>query len=591
MPAPAPPFRRVLVANRGEIAVRVVRACRELGCEAVAVYGPGEERARHVRLADDAWRLPSDAPLPYLDIAATVEAARRSGAEAVHPGYGFLAENAEFAEACAAAGLVFVGPPPAAIRAMGEKVAARAVAAAAGVPVVPGSAGPVATAEEAAAEAARIGFPVAVKAAGGGGGRGFRVAGSAAELPEAFAGASGEAGRSFANPDVYLERYLERPRHVEIQLLAGADGGVVVLGERDCSVQRRHQKLIEEAPAPGLPAATRVAMGEAAAALATAVGYRGAGTVEFLVGPDGAFFFLEMNTRIQVEHPVTEEVTGIDLVKEQLLVAAGRPLSFDPAAVETRGHAVECRINAEDPGRGFAPAPGLITAYAEPGGFGVRVESAAEAGSAILPAYDSLIAKLVVWGRDREEAVARMARALAEFDVGGVPTTIPFHRAVMAHPPFRAGAVSTSFLVDYPEVIPSPAAVSPVPVPDAPPAADVVAEVNGRRFAVRLSGLVGAAARPAGRGPKSATGRPPARASGAGTDGASGPDLTSPLQGTVVRVLVEPGQGVQAGEPVCVVEAMKMENELVSHRDGTVEAVLVAVGQAIAVGDAVARIV
>jgi acetyl-CoA/propionyl-CoA carboxylase biotin carboxyl carrier protein len=590
MSEPAPPFRRVLVANRGEIAVRIVRACRELGCEAVAVYGPGEERARHVRLADDAWRLPSEAPLPYLDIETVVETARRSGAEAVHPGYGFLAENAAFAEACAAAGLVFVGPPPAAIRAMGEKVAARAIAAAAGVPIVPGSDGPVATVGEAAREAARIGFPVAVKAAGGGGGRGFRIARSAAELPEAFAGASGEAARSFANPDVYLERYLERPRHVEIQLLAGADGEVVVLGDRDCSVQRRHQKLIEEAPAPGLPAATLAAMGEAAAALARAVGYRSAGTVEFLLGPDGAFFFLEMNTRIQVEHPVTEEVTGIDLVKEQLLVAAGRPLSFDPAAIAVRGHAIECRINAEDPGRGFAPAPGVLASYAEPGGFGVRVESAAEAGSAILPAYDSLIAKLVTWGRDRDEVIARMARALAEFDVGGVPTTIPFHRAVMVHPAFRAGAVSTSFLDDHPEVVPPPAAVSPDSAPGVPSPTELVAEVNGRRFEVRLSGLSAAVAAP---GRSVATRPGPRRASsrGGSANGGSGPEVVSPLQGTVVRVLVEPGQAVRAGEPVCVVEAMKMENELASHRDGTVEAVLVATGQAVAIGDAVARIV
>ncbi|MDP9370369.1 MAG: carbamoyl phosphate synthase, partial [Chloroflexota bacterium] len=420
MPTPHLPGR-VLVANRGEIARRIIRACRELGVQAVAVYGPGEERALHVEEADDAYRLPSDAPLPYLDIDAMIEVARRAGAEAVHPGYGFLAENAAFAEACTAAGLMFVGPPAAAIQAMGDKVEARRIAALAGVAAVPGTDGPVGSPDEARAWADRHGYPVAVKAAGGGGGRGFRVAGHPDELVEAFAGSAGEAARYFGNPAVYLERYLEHPRHVEVQLFADGHGHAVAIGERDCSVQRRHQKLIEEAPAPGVGEELRQALGDAAVALARAVDYRGAGTVEFLLDADGTFYFLEMNTRIQVEHTVTEAVTGIDLVKEQIRVAAGYPLSFDPADARPRGHAIECRINVEDPGRGFAPGPGTLTAYREPGGPGIRVDGAMEVGAAILPAYDSLIAKLVAWGRDRDEAIARMERALAEFRISGVP--------------------------------------------------------------------------------------------------------------------------------------------------------------------------
>ncbi len=593
-----PPFARLLVANRGEIAVRVIRAARELGVAAIAVYGPGEEDAPHVRLADEAYRLPSEQPLPYLDIASVVAVAERAEVGAVHPGYGFLAENAGFAEAVAAAGLVFVGPPPAAIQAMGDKVAARRLAAAAGVPVVPGSDGAVASAEEAGAWAAANGdpSPLAVKAAAGGGGRGFRVARAEAELAEAFAGAAGEAARSFADSTVYVERYLERPRHVEVQLFADARGAVVAVGERDCSVQRRHQKLIEEAPAPGLDPATRRAMAEAAVALAQSVDYRGAGTVEFIVTSGGAFFFLEMNTRIQVEHPVTEAVTGIDLVKEQIAVAAGRPLSFGPADVAPRGHAIECRINAEDPGRGFAPAPGTITAYREPGGFGVRVDAAAGTGDAILPAYDSLIAKLIAWGRDRSEAIARMERALADFRIEGVPTTIPFHRAVLAHPAFRAGELATTFLDQHPEVLPP--AATPVPTaaaPDAAPTRELIAEVDGRRFALRLHGDLGLAG---GAGAAPAR-RPPPRLGGSGgrSGGSSGAgpmndghDLASPIQGTVVRIAVEQGQMVARGAVVCVVEAMKMENEVAAHRDGVVESLRVATGDPVKIGDVLAVI-
>ena len=584
-----PPFRRVLVANRGEIALRVVRACRELGIASVALYGPGEERAPHVRAADDAYRIPSDAPLPYLDIAAVVATARQAGAEAVHPGYGFLAENAAFADACRAAGLVFVGPSAEAIRAMGDKVAARRIAAAAGVPTVPGTTEPVASAAEAADWAAAHGYPVAVKAAGGGGGRGFRVARDAAALPEAFAGAAGEAARSFANPTVYLERYLERPRHVEVQLFADRHGHVVAVGDRDCSIQRRHQKLIEEAPAPGVPSDTRSAMAEAAVALARAVGYVSAGTVEFLLGEDGSFAFLEMNTRIQVEHPVTEMTTGIDLVREQLRVAAGKPLSFEVADIATRGHAIEVRLNAEDPGRNFTPAPGTIAAFHAPAGMGVRVDSAAFSGATIPPTFDSMIAKVVAWGRDRDEATARLIGALEELTVEGVPTTREFALNVLRHPAWSADPPATTFLERWPEVIPPPGEAPAAPLTEVTAPETVVTEVNGRRFAVRIHGLPARTAVTSSADPS--RGRPSAPKSSRDGAGATGPTLRSLLHGTVVRVLVAEGEMVTRGQPICVVEAMKMENDVAAHRDGTLETVLVTAGATVSVGDALAEIV
>ena len=584
----APPFPSVLVANRGEIAVRVIRACHELGIAAVAVYGEGEENAVHVRAADDAYRIPAGIGLAYLDIEAMIAVAHRAEAAAIHPGYGFLAENAAIAEACQAAGLVFVGPPAAAIRAMGNKVEARRVAAGAGLPIVPGSEGPVASIADAAAWADRYGYPVAVKAAGGGGGRGFRVARRPAELEEAFAGAAGEAGRFFANPVVYLERYLERPRHVEVQLLADDHGNVVYLGERDCSIQRRHQKLIEEAPAPGLSAETRDALAEAAVTLARAVDYRNAGTVEFLLDGDGHFAFLEMNTRIQVEHPVTEAVTGIDLVKEQIRVAAGRPLSFTAADVVPRGHALECRINAEDAGRDFAPQPGVVTGYREPGGFGIRVDAAMEAGGIVPPAYDSLIAKLIVWGRDRDEAIARMRRALADFVVEGVPTTIPFHRAMMDHPVFLAGEATTTFLSEHPDVLPPPAAAAETREAGETTPRETIAEVNDRRFVVRLFG--GPPVSPVARRQAPRLSRAGERPGTRGVPAMDGHDLASPIQGTVLRVAVDVGQPVSRGDVVCVVEAMKMENELTAHRDGAIEALQVAAGDAVKIGDVVAVI-
>ncbi|HEU0113607.1 MAG TPA: biotin/lipoyl-containing protein, partial [Thermomicrobiales bacterium] len=422
--------------------------------------------------------------------------------------------------------------------------------------------------------------------AGGGGGRGFRVARDAAALPEAFAGAAGEASRSFANPVVYLERYLARPRHVELQIFADRHGQVVAVGDRDCSIQRRHQKLIEEAPAPNVPPDTRRRMADAAIALARAVGYEGAGTVEFLLLPDGSFYFLEMNTRIQVEHPVTEMVTGVDLVKEQIRVAAGAPLSFGPDDVAPRGHAIECRINAEDPGRGFVPAPGPILTYEAPAGFGVRVDGAAEAGGVILPAYDSLIAKLVAWGRDRDEAIARMARALADFTVEGVPTTIPFDRAVLASPAFAAADLSTDFLPEHPELIPPPAA-PPAAAGEAPPAPrEAVVEVNGRRFSVRLHEAAASSRSirqaPPARRARSERAKPTAAANGA--------DLRSPIQGMVVRAPVAAGQHVAAGDVICVVEAMKMENDIVAHRAGTISSLAVAPGASVSAGDRIATI-
>ncbi|MCC7023107.1 MAG: acetyl-CoA carboxylase biotin carboxylase subunit [Thermomicrobiales bacterium] len=574
----------LLVANRGEIAVRVIRAARELGLRTIAIYGEGEEDALHVRLADDAWRIPSEQPIPYLDIPAIIEVARQSGADAVHPGYGFLAENAGFARACAEAGLTFVGPSPEAIAAMGDKIEARRIAAAAGVPLVPGSGGPVASPAEALAWGEEHGYPVAVKASGGGGGRGFRVARGPEEMEAAFLGASGEAARSFANPEVYLERYLDEPRHVEIQIMADAHGNVVAVGDRDCSIQRRHQKLIEEAPAPEIPEATRQAMAASAIALARAVDYRGAGTLEFLLDAGGDFAFLEMNTRIQVEHPVTEMTTGIDLVREQLLVASGEPLSFSAADVTARGHAIECRINAEDPGRAFAPMPGQITHFRPPAGMGVRVDSAAVSGGEIPPAYDSLIAKVIAWGRDRAEATARMRRALAELEVEGVPTTRDFHLRVLEHPAWSEGRVSTTFLDAHPELVPPPLDVTPTPAAATGKPAAIVAEVDGHRFNVRLFGNIAATGAPAGR---------PAAPSRTATSGgaANGTTLTSPIQGTVVRVVASPGERVERGQTICVVEAMKMENDIAAHRDGVVREIAATVGAPVRVGDAVAEIV
>jgi acetyl-CoA/propionyl-CoA carboxylase biotin carboxyl carrier protein len=580
---------RLLVANRGEIALRVMRTCREMGIEPVAVYGNGEESAPHVRYADDAWRLRDSAGLPYLDIQGVVEAARAARVDAIHPGYGFLAENAEFARALDVAGILFVGPSAEAIASMGDKVEARRIATAAGLRPVPGTTEPVRTVEEAIAAARATGYPVAVKAAGGGGGRGFRVARGEQDLAGAFHGSSGEAERYFSNPEVYLERYLEHPRHIEVQVMADTHGNVVALGERDCSIQRRHQKLVEETPSPAVAPDIRAKLLEASRDLARSVDYVGAGTVEYLLDASGDFYFLEMNTRIQVEHTITEMVTGIDLVREQIAVATGEPLSVSEADVFPRGWAIECRINAEDAGRDFAPAPGRIGTYSEPGGFGVRVDGALGQGDEIQPRYDSLIAKLVAWGRSREEAILRMTRALGDFSIGGVPTTIPFHQRVMRHPEFRAGRATTTFLVEYPEVLPSPAEPDRSPAfgedADAMPLSLVV-EVNGRRFETSVRGL------PAGRAPGPETKRKRTRRAGRADSGAaaSGDDLVSPIHGTVIGINVAPGDQVEAGQVICVVEAMKMENELAAHKAGTIASMPLEPGASVSIGQVVATI-
>jgi acetyl-CoA carboxylase biotin carboxylase subunit len=440
--------KRVLVANRGEIAVRVIRACRQLGLEAVAVYSTADRDALHTRLADRAVCIgPPAAAASYLNIPALVTTALGTGCDAVHPGYGFLAENAAFAEACRDHGLCFVGPPASAIRAMGDKVRARELAVKLGVPVVPGSDGPVPTLADAARVGERIGYPVLLKAAAGGGGRGMRVVRAAAALADAFTGAEAEARSAFGDPTLYIERLLERVRHVEMQVVADADGAAVHLGERDCSLQRRHQKLLEEAPSPAVTPAVRAAMGEAALALLRHIGYRNAGTVEFILEPASRrFYFIEMNTRIQVEHPVTELLTGIDLVVTQLRIAGGEPLGLRQHDVRLHGHALECRINAEDPALDFRPGPGLVTRWRPPAGDGIRVDTHVEAGTVVTPFYDSLLAKVIVAGPDRSAAVSRMRSALAEFDVDGVPTTIPFHRRVLAHPDFAAGRVHTRWV-------------------------------------------------------------------------------------------------------------------------------------------------
>jgi acetyl-CoA carboxylase, biotin carboxylase subunit len=440
-------FKKVLIANRGEIALRVIRACRELGLETVAVYSEADRESLHVRFADDDVCIgPPPSRQSYLKIPNLIAAAEITGADAIHPGYGFLAENAEFADICKASNITFIGPSGEQIRQMGDKATARRLAAEAGVPTVPGSPGTIEDVEEAQAFAESIGFPVIIKATAGGGGKGMRIAPEAEQFPQLFGLAQNEALAAFNNGAVYVEKYIEHPRHVEIQVMGDTFGKVVHLGERDCSVQRRHQKLIEESPSPALTAELRERMGLAAVALASNIGYVGAGTLEFLLDTDGSFYFMEMNTRIQVEHPVTEMVTSFDLVKEQIRVAAGEPISFQGDGRRLRGHAIECRINAEDPYRNFQPSPGLITAYHPPGGPGVRVDTHIYAGYTVPPYYDSLLAKVIVHGNDRVEALTRMGQALDSFILEGVTTTIPFLARVIRHPDFVAGDIDTRFL-------------------------------------------------------------------------------------------------------------------------------------------------
>jgi acetyl-CoA/propionyl-CoA carboxylase biotin carboxyl carrier protein len=581
------PFTKVLVANRGEIAVRVMRTLRELGIGTVAVYSEADRGALHVAAADEAYLLgPGPASESYLRGDRIVEVARRAGAEAVHPGYGFLAENAGFARDVEGAGLAWIGPPPDAIEAMGSKIAARERMRAAGVPVVPGTTEPATSVEDVLAAAGDVGYPIAVKASAGGGGKGLRVARSAEEVERAFETARREGEAYFADSAVYVERYLENPRHVEVQILADAHGNVIHLGERDCTIQRRHQKLVEETPSPAVDDALRARIGAIGIEAARAVGYRSAGTIEGLLTPDGDYFFLEMNTRVQVEHTVTEAVTGIDIVREQVLIAAGEPLSITPDDVVLRGHALECRINAEDVAKGFLPAPGRITAYREPGGIGVRVDSGVRAGDEISDLYDPLIAKLIVHDVDRERARRRMLRALEEFVIEGPVSLLGFHRALLESPCFVGGetchgVVESDELAARAQAFQGelsrrrPAAGSAV---DGRTREQLVAvEIDGRRHEVRIH---------TPEAPWLELARRHRERSKAITGEATGA-IVSPMQGTVLAVAVEPGAPVEAGAVVCVVEAMKMENELVAHRDGVVSDVRVVAGQQVAQGEVV----
>jgi acetyl-CoA/propionyl-CoA carboxylase biotin carboxyl carrier protein len=578
-------FDTVLIANRGEIALRVMRACKEMGLRTVAVYSEADRDAPHVLYADQAFLIgPPPAAQSYLDGERIIAAARAAGAGAIHPGYGFLAENAAFARACAEAGIVFVGPPPEAMERMGGKVAARREASAAGVPLVPGTLEPVLSPAAVAPLGEQFGYPIAIKAVGGGGGRGLRVVRAPDEIEAAFESARREAESAFKNPQLYVEKYLDDPRHIEIQVLADTHGNVVHLGERDCSVQRRHQKLIEECPSTVLTPEQRAEMGAAAVALAQSVGYVGAGTLEFLF-QDGQFYFLEMNTRIQVEHTVTEMVTGVDLVRAQLRVARGERLWLSQEQVALRGHAIECRINAEDPAAGFRPSLGTLDEYAEPAGYGVRVDSGARRGYTIPQHYDSLIAKLVAWGADRGEALARMQRALADFRIAGVATTIPFHQLALAQPAFAAGAATVNFIPRYladqlAQLAPrAPGSAASADETQAAEIRTFAVEVNGQRFDVRVAekGARTAAARTNGRAPARTTARSAKVAARA--DG-----VESAIQGAVLAVRVAPGQAVAAGEVLFIIEAMKMENEISAPHAGTIEAVRAQVGQVVEAG-------
>jgi acetyl-CoA/propionyl-CoA carboxylase biotin carboxyl carrier protein len=592
-------FRKVMVANRGEIAIRVFRTLREMGIPSVAIYSEIDRDALFVRHAYEAYLLgPGLAAETYLNVPRILEICAEAGVEAVHPGYGFLAENAGFARALADAGIVWIGPPPDAIDAMGSKVQARALMDAAGVPIVPGVTEPVADIDAARPIAEAIGYPVAVKASAGGGGKGFRVAATPEALPDAFEGAIREGERFFADGAVYLERYLPHPRHVEIQILADTHGSCIYLGERDCSVQRRHQKLVEETPSPVVSDDLRRRMGEASVRAAEAVGYTSAGTLEYLVSGE-EFFFLEMNTRIQVEHTVTEAVTGIDLVREQVRVAAGEQLSITQAQVAPRGHAFECRINAEDASQRFLPTPGLITAYREPSGPGVRVDSGVRAGSVIPEVYDPMVAKLITWDVDRDSARRRMLRALDEYVVEGPTTLIPFHRWLLDEQEFIDGGACHDLLAqlaETPTPIP-PVDGAPLDIPgdgadEAEPTVTrrLTAEVGGRRFEVTLHVPESEARGGAGPAPTPRAKKKRERSGGTAGGGGAPNEVVTPMQGTVLRVLVAAGQEVADGDVVAIVEAMKMENEVPAHRAGTVGEVRVGDGQAVQAGEVLATI-
>jgi acetyl-CoA/propionyl-CoA carboxylase biotin carboxyl carrier protein len=582
--------RKVLIANRGEIAVRIVRACRDAGKTSVAVYADPDRDALHVRMADEAFALGGTTPADsYLVIDKILDAAKKSGAEAVHPGYGFLAENAAFAEAVLAAGLTWIGPLPPAIIALGDKVQARHIAQHAGAPLVPGTPEPVSGVDEVVAFATEYGLPVAIKAAYGGGGRGLKVARTLEEIPELFESAVREAVAAFGRGECFVERYLDRPRHVETQCLADQHGNVVVVSTRDCSLQRRHQKLVEEAPAPFLTEAQEKELYRASKAILKDAGYTGAGTCEFLVGQDGTISFLEVNTRLQVEHPVTEEVTGIDLVREMFRIAEGEPLGYEDPPI--RGHSIEFRINGEDAGRNFLPSPGTVAVWRPPSGPGVRLDAGVEQGTVIGQSFDSLLAKLIVTGADRTQAIERARRALAEFEIGGLPTVLPFHRAVVADPAFAPPDTSRPFSVhtrwietEFANTIPPFDAVSTA-AEDERGTERVTVEVGGRRLEVVLPaglGMLDEDTTAMGKGPGRKPGRRRGEKKTAGS--ASGDALTSPMQGTIVKVLVEEGQHVEQGDLVIVLEAMKMEQPLNAHKSGRVSDLVAEVGATVVSG-------
>ncbi|WP_277068679.1 acetyl/propionyl/methylcrotonyl-CoA carboxylase subunit alpha [Saccharomonospora viridis] len=580
MPKPAT-VQKVLVANRGEIAVRVIRAARDAGLGSVAVYADPDRDAPHVRMADEAFALGgSTAAETYLVVDKLLDIARRSGANAVHPGYGFLSENADFAQAVIDAGLIWIGPSPQAIRDLGDKVTARHIAMKAGAPLVPGTKDPVSGADEIVEFAKEHGLPVAIKAAFGGGGRGLKVARTLEEIPELFESATREAVAAFGRGECFVERYLDKPRHVEAQVLADKHGNVIVVGTRDCSLQRRHQKLVEEAPAPFLTDEQREIIHSSAKAICREAGYSGAGTVEYLVGSDGTISFLEVNTRLQVEHPVSEETTGIDLVREQFRIAEGGvlPYSEDPAP---RGHSIEFRINGEDAGRNFLPAPGTVTKLVFPQGPGVRVDSGVESGSVIGGQFDSMLAKVIVTGADRQQAIERSKRALDEMVVEGLATVLPFHRAILRDPAFvgdeNGFSVHTRWIeTEFDNTI-EPFTAPGDAETEETPRQTVVVEVGGRRLEVSLPGDLALA----GGNRAGATKAKPRRRGGGTKVTAGGDAVTAPMQGTVVKVAVTEGQQVEAGELVVVLEAMKMENPVTAHKSGTVKDLSIEVGQSV----------
>jgi acetyl-CoA/propionyl-CoA carboxylase biotin carboxyl carrier protein len=570
-------MKRVLIANRGEIAVRVIRACQDHGLESVSIYSDEDRNSLHAQMATYSYALGATAPVStYLNIPRIIEVAKQSGADAVHPGYGFLSENALFAQSVIDAGLIWIGPPPSAIKALGDKVSARKIAAKAGAPLVAGTADPVDNAEEIIAFAKEHGLPVAIKAAHGGGGRGLKIAHTFEEIPEAFASAVREAIAGFGRGECFVERYLEKPRHVETQVLVDKSGHAVVVSTRDCSLQRRHQKLVEEAPAPFLTEGQIQELYRSSKAIMKEVGYVGAGTCEFLIGADGTISFLEVNTRLQVEHTVSEEVTGIDLVRQQFRIAMGEELGFDDP--EIRAHSFEFRINGEDPGRSFLPAPGRITQWQIPTGPGVRVDAGFKNGDTIGGNFDSLLAKLIVTGATREEAVQRSRRALSEFNVGGLATALPFHRAIMEDPAFTENfTIHTSYIEnEFTNEIP-PFAQSALESQTHAASEHLVTEINGKRFEIFV------------HAPEPVHKRHRAKQ---GASGASmGTALTSPMQGTVVKIAVEEGQIVEAGELIIVLEAMKMEQPLIAHRSGVISNLSAVIGETVSSGSTLCDII